>query len=143
MSGIYISCMEMPENCQECFCLNDEYFFCQAVGRKPKDENILQRRPDWCPIIFVPDHGRLVDGDELKYRMLLYYDFSWQLSEEISDFFCNTPTVIQADMPDDCMVTETKHCPYCGEAMSEIREHNGKQYRHCYGCHFEFAEGGE
>ena len=34
-------------------------------------------------------------------------------------------------------------CPYCGEAMSEIREHNGKQYRHCYGCHFEFAEGGE
>ena len=31
-------------------------------------------------------------------------------------------------------------CPYCGDALSEIREHNGKKYRHCYACHFEFEE---
>jgi hypothetical protein len=28
----------------------------------------------------------------------------------------------------------------CGGALSEIREHNGKRYRHCYSCHFEFEE---
>lgn len=31
-------------------------------------------------------------------------------------------------------------CPYCGGALSEIREHKGKKYRHCYACHFEFFE---
>ena len=45
---------EMPENCQECFCLNDEYFYCQAMSRKPSDENVIQRRPDWCPLIEIP-----------------------------------------------------------------------------------------
>ncbi len=31
-------------------------------------------------------------------------------------------------------------CPSCGGILSEIREHNGKKYRHCYACHFEFEE---
>lgn len=30
----------------------------------------------------------------------------------------------------------------CGGALSTIREHNGKLYRHCYSCHFEFFEDG-
>lgn len=30
-------------------------------------------------------------------------------------------------------------CPACGGALSEIRTHNGKKYRHCYSCHFEFS----
>jgi len=38
---------------------------------------------------------RLIDADELKSRMLDYYSYSWQLHEEISDFFDNTPTVDQ------------------------------------------------
>ena len=38
-------------------------------------------------------------------------------------------------------MSEKKICPKCGGALSEIREHNGKKYRHCYGCHFEFEEG--
>ena len=25
-----------------------------------------------------------------------------------------------------------------GGILSEIREHNGKKYRHCYACHYEF-----
>ena len=28
----------------------------------------------------------------------------------------------------------------CGGALSEIREHNGRKYRHCYACHSEFFE---
>ena len=32
-------------------------------------------------------------------------------------------------------------CPKCGGILSEIREHNNKEYRHCYGCHFEFFIG--
>lgn len=25
-------------------------------------------------------------------------------------------------------------CKYCGGPLSEIREHNGKKFRHCYSC---------
>ena len=64
--GVYIKGMEMPNNCQECACINDEYFYCQAVNRKPKDENVISRRPDWCPLIEVPLHGRLGDLDRLE-----------------------------------------------------------------------------
>ena len=28
-------------------------------------------------------------------------------------------------------------CPKCGGILSEIREHKGKYYRHCYACHME------
>ena len=31
-------------------------------------------------------------------------------------------------------------CKYCGGPLSEIREHNGRKYRHCYSCHSEFFE---
>lgn len=31
-------------------------------------------------------------------------------------------------------------CPKCGGILSEIRVHDGKAYRHCYACHFEFPE---
>ena len=29
-------------------------------------------------------------------------------------------------------------CPKCGGILSEVREHAGKKFRHCYACHFEF-----
>ena len=31
-------------------------------------------------------------------------------------------------------------CQLCGGTMSEIRESNGKRYRHCYSCHMEQEE---
>ena len=38
---------------------------------------------------------RLIDSDRLKSRMLEHYSYSWQLQEEIKDFFDNTPSVNQ------------------------------------------------
>lgn len=43
----------MPDCCELCACLNDEYFYCQASGRKPSDKNLTTIRPDWCPLIEV------------------------------------------------------------------------------------------
>ena len=61
--SILIKGRSMPDNCQECVCLNDEYLYCQAVGRKPSDDNLMNTRPDWCPLIEIQSHGRLVDAD--------------------------------------------------------------------------------
>lgn len=32
-------------------------------------------------------------------------------------------------------------CPYCGGALSEIREDGQRRWRYCYACHFEFEDG--
>jgi len=98
--SLLINGMEMPNNCQECVCINDEYFYCQAVGRQPQDENIISRRPDWCPLVEVPPHGDLIDkknlSDDLQRR--------WNMSDDQD--FCNkevwhsleeAPTIIEAE----------------------------------------------
>ena len=98
--GVYIKDMEMPNNCQECVCINDEYFYCQAVGRQPQDENVVSRRPDWCPLAEVPAHGCLIDkknlSDDLQRR--------WNVSDDQD--FCNkevwraieeAPIIIEAE----------------------------------------------
>lgn len=36
-----------------------------------------------------------------------------------------------------CSDWERIPCPLCGGTLSEIRESNGKKYRHCYSCHME------
>ena len=55
--SVYIKGMEMPTSCAECrFC--GEY--CYAKG----DENKYSKLP--CPLIPVPEHGRLVDLDEIE-----------------------------------------------------------------------------
>ena len=64
--SVLIKGMEMPKNCQECVCLNDEYFYCQAVGRQPQDENVVSRRPDWCPLDEVPNDGVVISEDEFR-----------------------------------------------------------------------------
>lgn len=37
-----------------------------------------------------------------------------------------------------CRQWQPIHCPHCGGTLSTTRKHNGKKYRHCYSCHFEF-----
>lgn len=63
--SLLIKGVELPNNCTECPCLDDEYFLCKAVNRQPEDENIIKRRPDFCPIIEIPQHGDLIDADKL------------------------------------------------------------------------------
>lgn len=49
--------------------------------------------------------------------------------------------------PSDCEICQGRpmlftplKCEHCGGQLSEIRYHNGKEYRHCFSCHFEFME---
>ena len=57
MAGIYIPCMEMPASCADCRFYGE---YCYAKG----DENKRSKLP--CPLIPVPDHGRLIDADAAK-----------------------------------------------------------------------------
>lgn len=61
--GIYIKGMEMPANCFLCplSVLNGERLFCEVT----KEEVVRAKRSSDCPLVPVPPHGRLIDGDEL------------------------------------------------------------------------------
>ena len=63
MSGIYIPGMEIPKSCYDCPCIDAENGRCQAVKSR---DFIYEYRPHWCPLIFVPDHGRLIDADTME-----------------------------------------------------------------------------
>lgn len=58
MSGIYIPGIEIPDDCLHCPCADLEYMDCNlmpgsGIGYKKKLDN--------CPLVPVPEHGRLID----------------------------------------------------------------------------------
>ncbi len=65
--SILIKGMEMPKRCFECIFLTTvPNFFCLAGKRDLCAEHGINiSRPDWCPLIEVPPHGRLVDIDKM------------------------------------------------------------------------------
>jgi len=65
MADLLIKGMEMPKSCEACPCKTADAFGglgCQATGYIPL-RKANQDRPDWCPLVLVPDHGRLIDAD--------------------------------------------------------------------------------
>ena len=40
----------------------------------------------------------------------------------------------------DCHAWTPMPCKLCGGILSPVRYHNGRTYRHCYACHFEFYD---
>ena len=84
--SVIVKGMEMPKNCDECrFCVNgftdDAPMYECAVQSYDivsvlveSDGKPFDFRPDWCPLIELPPHGRLIDADKLKSRLVLDND---------------------------------------------------------------------
>lgn len=95
--GIFIRGMEMPTNCESCPCKTADAFGglgCQATGyislRKAN-----QDRPDSCPLVPVPPHGRLIDADALPSKDV--YDQNWREYGYSQYAIDATPTIIPAE----------------------------------------------
>ena len=64
--SVYIKGMEMPMKCIECKLMkrcgkNDLDFICMPARIYVEDlTNACKPRPDWCPLVTVPEHGRLL-----------------------------------------------------------------------------------
>lgn len=91
--GFYVN-LEMPKDCRMCPFANYDMFntFCGCditrgkrwAVKNDKDYAELSTRPDWCPLIEVPEpHGRLIDADKLK-ETLDYYISEAGWSDEIN-----------------------------------------------------------
>ena len=73
MSGVYIPNMEMPSGCAECPL--EMYYFNTGETRCRATNKVLEaayrptsyeKRDADCPLIPVPDHGRLIEAERLK-----------------------------------------------------------------------------
>lgn len=77
MSGVYIPGMKMPYDCPACPAAHWNaascFTGCEIVPGKryamaDPDYAFSSEPPDWCPLVPVPDHGRLIDADALGIR---------------------------------------------------------------------------
>jgi hypothetical protein len=65
--------MEMPTSCCECFAFKSNasgQLFCKAkriAFGKEDAEWLPLKTPNWCPLVPVPPHGRLIDADALPW----------------------------------------------------------------------------
>ena len=92
MSGIYIKGMEMPKNCAVCPCANDGIRFCKAANEYIP----MIGHPKFCPLIAVPDHGRLIDADALLVELRKSNDV-W--ADDFNDVWLGEmPTIIPANL---------------------------------------------
>ena len=69
--SVLIKGMEMPTRCENCVIFDPETDECALIGKTPwswEDEtgiSTIHRRPDNCPLVPVPPHGRLIDADAM------------------------------------------------------------------------------
>lgn len=114
MSGIYIPGMEMPTSCRDCW-IEQEGFWCGALDGYQNTRCFTNERREDCPLVPVPPHGRLIDGDALKdaidstdwYHQAPSKDMvlgansaehqAWYKWQDINAAVYNAPTIIPAD----------------------------------------------
>ena len=89
--SILIKGMEMPNDCIDCFA--ETYNECMATG---KIVNSLGR-PDWCPLVEVPKHGRLIEADKLMDKIRRYGGGGLWSEEELYFTVKDMPTIIEAE----------------------------------------------
>ena len=64
--GVYIKGMEMPTDCIFCPMFRGAWTMCSVLNKTTG----VRGRPDDCPLVPVPDHGRLIDERWLKDAMI-------------------------------------------------------------------------
>ena len=81
--SVIVKGMDMPKCCTECSCCRHDNWNGETAHQcnvslitfSAEDENwIYNTRPNWCPLIELPPHGRLIDADKLKSRLVLDND---------------------------------------------------------------------
>ena len=77
--SILIKGMEMPKDCIFCPMFRGAWTMCTVLNKTTS----VKGRPDDCPLVPVPPHGRLIDADTINERFL-----------EVRDL---APTVIEAE----------------------------------------------
>lgn len=110
--GVYVKGMEMPTNCP-CELTGVGYdlccsFVCGIPKRVREYYECCENgtRPDWCPLVPVPPHGRLGDLDKLEKSFREDADAEWNrfaapvnwadAFDDVANIIADAPTIIDA-----------------------------------------------
>lgn len=111
---ILIKGMEMPSKCIECRLMrrcgkDDLDYVCMPASVYVEDlTNAYKPRPEYCPLVPIPSHGRLIDASYINSENDRFFDMS-QASGEfdehasayayslIANILALAPTVIPAE----------------------------------------------
>ena len=80
--SVLIKGMKLPLFCMECPCANNAATICYATGRYiPKTGRV-----NFCPLVELPKHGRLIDADalfrEISDRTKAAYEWRQKATDE-------------------------------------------------------------
>ena len=100
MNDILIKGMEMPKNCRTCLMLFDghNYRWCNITGESLGIEETDNGRDEYCPLIELPPHGRLIA--EKTITEIRYHDadgYHIVNGEQLCELEIDADTVIEAE----------------------------------------------
>ncbi len=105
--SILITGMKMPKNCVDCPLFESLYHFhgCHAKPESFNDRDMwtfaVGDRPSWCPLVEVPQHGRLIDADDVFHVLTSYYHHSTDFQHEaLKEALARVSTIIGAEAGD-------------------------------------------
>lgn len=86
---------DMPKNCSECPCIASNFMFCRVAAKPIPSIG----HPEFCPLVEIPPHGRLIDADALEEEPCdLIDDRGLEAESGYShDQIRNAPTIIEAE----------------------------------------------
>lgn len=90
--GVYVFDMKMPHGCNECrFSVNG---FCRASPKLAVGAAMSKReRTNYCPLVYVPPHGRCIDADAFAAEMKKRQEAAGKWLREAKD----RETAVRAD----------------------------------------------
>ena len=99
--SVVIRGMKMPKSCDECPCYYETEGAwrneCEVLGKEYIADDY---RPEWCPLVELPPHGRLIDADIAEVIVTDEKDEVGGFLDGIlyaADWIANQPTVIEAE----------------------------------------------
>lgn len=98
--SILIRGMEMPKNCRTCPMLFDghSYRWCNITGESLGIEETDNGRDEYCPLIELPPHGRLIDVDDfMRHLIINTADLRTLSTGTVGKALHDTPTIIEAE----------------------------------------------
>ena len=97
--SVVVKGMKMPENCLKCpmqfggWCYAAPPEIDERVA-STVDEAVEKGKPEWCPLVDLGKHGKLIDADALE-PDADYYDgdyYAYSVAQ-----VCNAPTIVEAE----------------------------------------------
>ena len=98
--SVLIKGMEMPKSCHECRLYEGDIYYCSAADKMLDIPDSSAEKCQFCPLAEVPQHGRLIDADELQRQFERMANEEWNKNIAVSAASCfDDAAVVVEDAP--------------------------------------------